>query len=219
MELTLEELYENNIKRFNSTLIEHEQYSLNGPLLMSLDSYYKQKTKLMIVGQETHGWLQSSNIEEQVDAYKNFNVGENYSQTPFWNITRKIERVLGIDRCSVAWSNLNRFDQNSGTPTENDVIASILEFDGLVKNEIEIIKPDVLVFFTNHKNDDRLVNLYKDAKFEEILGLPDKHFKRVIHPELPKITIRAPHPKTIRIQKWEDAFIDHITNVSKDLDM
>jgi hypothetical protein len=40
--------------------------------------------------------------------------------------------------------------------------------------------------------------------------------KKVDHynPSLPNITIRAPHPKTIRIQSWENGFIEYVQQLA-----
>lgn len=55
--------------------------------------------------------------------------------------------------------------------------------------------------------------LYEGLIFENINNLPEKHFARLYHPDLPEHTIRAPHPKTIRIKGWENDFIKNIVDI------
>lgn len=182
---------------------------LQGPLFMELSLYFEQKTKLLIVGQETAGWSDEyHDIDAQLEAYRKFNLGER-RQGPFWNMTRKIESALGIARCSCAWTNLNRFDQN-GKPPSGDILNAISSLDFLLKEEIKIIEPDICVLYTNKKYDHRLMALYPEVEFSNIPGLPNAHFNILAHAELPDKTIRTPHPKTMRIMGWEESFINFI---------
>ncbi|WP_274008493.1 hypothetical protein M1D72_05725 [Vibrio sp. AK197] len=206
-------LYESYSTDFENFWEKYKEFDVHGPILMSLESYFTQPKKVMIVGQETHGWCQSPSISEQIGAYKSFNFGETYRSTPFWNVIRKIESTMGLEPYSIAWSNLNRYDQACGSP-KLPVLVSVEELDHLLKAEVSILKPDVLILFTNHKYDSRLHKLYPEALFENIPELPDRHFKRVSHPELPSVTIRAPHPKTIRMQSWERSFIEFIEKIA-----
>ncbi len=110
-------LYLNNrpvLERIREAFIDED---LEGPLLMELTSYYKQPIKLFIIGQETKGWCCNyKNHDILLSTYKNFNVGEKYYSSPFWNITRKVEDLIGIGRYSCAWSNINRYDHKGGEP-------------------------------------------------------------------------------------------------------
>ena len=124
-----------------------------------------------------------------------------------------MECALGVRPHSIAWSNLNRFDQNVGAPV-GAVLEEIAKFDCILRKEIEVLQPDICILFTNHKYDNRLKNMYKGLVFEDIDGLPPTHFSKLTHPLLPNITIRAPHPKTIRTQFWEGAFIEYIEKLA-----
>lgn len=205
----LETFYSNCLDDLTEFPSKFKSENLHGPLLIKVGKYVDEPIKLMVVGQETYGWDQSLTIQDQLLSYESFNFGAQYKSTPFWNIIRKVECSLGVSPFAIAWSNLNRFDQNIGAP-EGKVLDQITQFDYILKKEIKILNPDVCIFFTNHKYDDRLMQMYEGLVFEHIDSLPEKHFARLIHPSLPSITIRAPHPKTIRIQSWEDGFIEYI---------
>ncbi|MGZ9898993.1 hypothetical protein [Shewanella gaetbuli] len=209
----LQQIYSSYISGLNDFALKFSDKNLNGPLLIKVKGYIDEPLKLMCVGQETYGWDQSLTIEEQLNSYEGFNFGSNYSSSPFWNVIRKMECALGVTPYSIAWSNLNRFDQNVGSPS-GDVLEQIVRFDSILTEEIKVLDPDVCIFFTNYKYDTRLNNMYEGLVFENIEGLPPKHFAKLTHPLLPNITIRAPHPKTIRIRSWEDSFIRYIQQLA-----
>lgn len=186
---------------------------LEGPFLMELSSYYKQPIKLLIIGQQTKGWCCDYNDHKSLlDTYRDFRMGEKYYSTPFWNITRKVEDIIGIARYSCAWSNINRYDHNGGEP-KGEILNKIQTLDYLVKEEISVIQPDVCLFFINRKYDYRLQVLYPGIQMEAIDGLPFNHFVQLWHVSLPKYSFRTPHPRTIRTRKWENAFIGAMKSI------
>lgn len=206
---TLRDLYQTHLDRLAQFARSFSDAGLQGPLLMDPTAYFDQRTKLLVVGQETGGWPDDYNdIEAQLRGYREFNLGDNW-QGPFWNITRKVETTLGVDRCSCAWSNLNRFDQD-GKPPTGAVLDAMPTLDFLVREEIQILRPHVCLFYTNRKYDHRLEALYPGVQFSDVEGLPSSHFARITHPDLPKLTLRTPHPRTIRMKGWEEAFLDSL---------
>ena len=88
------------------------------------------------------------------------------------------------------------------------ILDKILTLDYLIKEEISVIRPDICLFFTNRKYDYRIKELFPGIQMEAIEELPFNHFVRLYHEFLPSYSFRTPHPKTIRLQKWEDMFID-----------
>lgn len=212
---TLRELYETHRNRFTEFAHSFPQEGLQGPLLMDLPSYSGQRTKLLVVGQETGGWLDDyDDIDAQLKIYRDFNVGDKW-MGPFWNITRKVESALGIDRCSCAWTNLNRFDHAGESPT-GAVLDAMPTLDFLLREEIQILRPDVCIFYTNRKYDHRLTTLFPGVQFVDIPSLPSSHFARLTHPDLPAVTVRTPHPRTIRMKGWEESFIAFISEASSE---
>jgi hypothetical protein len=210
---TLHDLYQTHLACLTKFAASFPNEGLQGPLLMDPISYFNQQPKLLVIGQETGGWLDDyEDIEAQFKNYREFNLGDKWIG-PFWNITRKVESALGIDRCSCAWTNLNRFDHD-GEPPTGEVLEAMPALDFLLREEIEILRPDICIFYTNRKYDNRLASLYPDLQFSEIEGLPPSHFARLAHPNLPVSTIRTPHPRTIRIKGWEDSFISFIRSLS-----
>ena len=137
---TLRNLYEANLQRFAEFVQSFPDEDLEGPLLMDPAAYFRQPTKLLVVGQETGGWAcDYDDIDAQLEVYRKFNLGETWPG-PFWNITRKVESILGIEKCSCAWTNLNRFDHD-GEPPTGAVLDAMPALDFLLRDEIQILQP------------------------------------------------------------------------------
>lgn len=204
---TLDAFYSANHKTIINVRESFEDTDLHGPLIMNLESYWRQPVKLMIVGQETKGWNSNyKDLESLKETYREFNMGERYYSSPFWNITRKIEAIIGLPSFSCAWTNLNRFDYKGGS-VPNHAVSKISELDFFVCEEVRLASPDVCLFYTNRKYDNRLADIFSGIEFQKIDDLPYNHFCRLVHPALPKNSYRTPHPRTIRTRKWEESFL------------
>ena len=167
----------------------------------------------MIIGQQTHGWTYyHDNIDEQLDAYRDFNLGKNYYSTPFWNITRKIEEAIGNAPYSCVWTNINKFDLDAGRPF-GKYEEAISKFDDLLIEEIGILKPDVCMFFTGPHLDGRIRNLFRDIEFSTIEGWTSNQFCKLKHPLLPEKTFRSCHPKSLRIRHLEANFLEYMKTI------
>ena len=210
---SLQKIYHENKANLNKVRESSIGGTLTGPLLMELCSYYKQPVKLFIIGQETKGWCCDYNNHQALfDNYKNFNMGEKYYSSPFWNITRKIENIIGITPYSCAWSNINRYAYNKGEP-KGEILKAIQSLDCIVAEEILSIQPDICLFFANRKYDFRLQTIYPTIQMKAIDNLPFNHFVQLCHPSLPKYSFRTPHPRTIRCRKWENAFLEAMAKI------
>lgn len=208
----LRDLYANNVGRFTQFVHSFPDEDLPGPLLIEPTAYFEQPRRLLVVGQETGGWgYYYDDVDAQLAVYKKFNLGEKWPG-PFWNITRKVESILGIERCSCAWSNLNRFDHDGHAPI-GKILDELSKLDFLVREEIRILRPDICLFYTNRKYDHRLKALYPGAQFNDVEGLPGSHFARLTHTDLPKLTFRTPHPRSMRMQGNEKAFLTFMGNL------
>jgi hypothetical protein len=211
MKEQLKNLYSNNhtdFKKIRETFSE----DLPGPFLMSPNSLYeKQKNKLLIIGQQTKGWTYDLDVDKQMSTYELFNVGENYYASPFWNITRKLERSIGNEALSCAWTNINKFDLDEDRPY-GEIETAISKLDSILADEIKIIQPDICMFFTGPDFDSRLRNIFPNLKMIEIIGWNSRQFCQLKHMDLPLHSFRSYHPRSLRIQKMEDRFIQEFVN-------
>ena len=67
---------------------------------------------------------------------------------PFWNVTRKLEKALGNDAHSCAWTNFSKYDVDAGR-AYGEHEKEISTLDNLLKKEIEILKPKICVLLTD----------------------------------------------------------------------
>jgi len=170
--------------------------------------YSQQKFPLLIIGQETNGWLDSpKNLQNMLTSYEKFNVGETYRSSPFWSITRKLESILGNERYSCAWTNLSKFDVNNkrATGTYEKAISTL---DNLLIDEIKIVTPSICRFLTGPAFDERVKRIFPSIEFVPIQGWNSSQFCKLKHPYLPEHTYRSYHPKSLRLRKLESNFIN-----------
>jgi hypothetical protein len=66
------------------------------------------------------------------------------------------------------------------------------------------------MFFTGPSFDYRISNIYNGVEFIKIDDWPISQLCRVKHPNLPELSFRSHHPKSLRIRYLEDDFIDFI---------
>ena len=142
--------------------------NVSAPLLMHVyDEYVTMDRKILFVGQETHSWGQMNlkpTVSELLTNYRNFNLGKSadyrdgkplrYLRSPFWNFNRSIFHRCNSHNPTVTrntngflWTNISKFDCNSTTPS-TDLQDRNAEGFALLKAEIAILKPDIVVFLT-----------------------------------------------------------------------
>lgn len=187
---------------------------LSGPILMNIpESYFNSKKKLMIIGQQTFGW-DIGDIDKLLKCYFDFNFAENHVQSPFWNMTKKITEILGISRFSIAWTNLIKCDFNDGSPPDQ-ISDEIFKAFPVLKNEIEILTPEIIVFFTGHSNDGKILQALPGSNFNSVPNYTDNVLSRVVNSVLPINSIRTHHPKYLRMSGNEETVLEYFKLIIK----
>lgn len=209
-------LYQTRQADFENIILQFKGTDLAGPLLMSPNpTYGVQKAPLLIVGQETKGWayLHGNDIHKQMTVYEEFNVGDGYYSSPFWNVTRKVEQALGGVPYSCAWTNLSKFDVEGGRSygKQEQLIATV---DDLLVAEISILKPRVCLFFTGPDFDSRIQHIFPGIMYQSVANWPKRELARLEHPDLPVNAFRTYHPNYLRRSGLEPAIIEFIAGIS-----
>jgi hypothetical protein len=215
MNEALYQLYVTRQADFNKVQSQFSGNELAGPLLMAPNALYEQQSNpLLIVGQETKGWrsLEGDAIREQMTAYEEFNVGEEYYASPFWNVTRKVEAALGNAPYSCAWTNVSKFDVVRGR-SYGDQEAVIATLDDLLVAEIPLLKPVVCLFFTGPDFDDRLQHTFPGLAYQPVAEWSERALVRLVHPALPANTFRTYHPNYLRRSGQEASFLEFMHSV------
>lgn len=168
-------------------------------------AYEDSKVRLLVVGQETHGWWRGWDDEVEGDRitylrqkYALFERGRHHN-SPFFQAASKLQRHVNPDSdpFGFMWLNLYICDQNKRLPEEP--IAEQLRQVSLLRDEMSILKPDALVFFAGRAYDYAITHdcYFPDAQFDKI----SKLWSRVQASALPAKTARTYHPNYLRRSK------------------
>ena len=160
-----------------------ENNKLSSPLLIKVpECYTEQKTKLFVVGQQTNGWFEGNSVEELINIYERFDFGKYCCDTYFWDGVRKLEEKLGIKKGCIVWSELNRMDdpnEEDGKRPKRLVEEEMTEkFGFLLREEINICRPDILVFFTGPDYDENIKWIFSEKESEVEFNELNKQFSK-----------------------------------------
>jgi hypothetical protein len=179
----LVELYKSNWTILSDELnaiVFDKNYSQKptNPLLLSIDEekYLSSEVKVLFLGQETNDWGNNftGNLEETLEIYDDF-YNSNYALNSygghFWNgINRFIElleKKFSEKRISYTWSNIVKIgasgrDQNH---PENYIYKIELEYFKVLEKELEILRPDIILFVSGPNYDSNIQKNLKEVEF------------------------------------------------------
>jgi hypothetical protein len=124
------------------------------PILMkAFSDYEKSKRKVLYVGKETYGWIDTMNNSENLtadylmDSYQEFEFAKYYHgrNSPFWRFVRTCHNRINGDNLpnGLLWTNFSKCDSNGTTPDYELQKMNDKGFD-LILDEIKITKPTLL---------------------------------------------------------------------------
>jgi len=204
----LTSLYEDTWVKLNAILPKDR--GISNPLFIDIpDAYKTAQIKLIVIGKETHSWcwnlgdtIHPTTPEELIKHYRKFNLGKEYTKSPFWQASHELQRKLApsIPPFGFVWSNLFICDQNRQTP-EDDIADKLREIS-VLKDELRILKPDAAVFFTGwNPYDYTIKNIFSGVIMTPVDGGDGKLLSQLSHPALPTKSFRTYHPKHLQLDK------------------
>jgi hypothetical protein len=201
-------------------------HNLSQPQLMVIpQSYLDSEVRLMIVGQESGGWgdpsWDASSDEGRallLSDYTGFNLalGTRWHSSPFWQGAYRIRDLLnpaGPANCFL-WSNLVPVSENQGNGKfghPSDEVAKTATALRLLQTEIEVARPDIIVFFTGASHDYLIRSAFPEAQIVD-LGEGVAEIKGL---STGSVAYRCEHPHTLRMRK-HSSVIDRIANLARD---
>lgn len=216
--LELENLYlsewesmSNALLSFNEEDPGDDENRATNPLLLQIDSSYANADlKVMFFGQETNSWGgefndgvfdEDVNIQLLFSLYKSFYLErkcESYGK-PFWNFMKRIQSYNYPCNVGYVWNNVLKIGkQESGTP-QNGLIDYTKTYFDVIPKEIEILKPDVLLFFTGPKYDEHINKFVGDFTITSVDGFNTNELCILNFTNLPnRIALRTYHPQFLQ---------------------
>ena len=200
----LRELYKPCMERFRNSGPIYKKSAWPYLLCASAD-YVDADFKIMVFGQETCGWGKlcdhaacGAEVQTLMKEYDDFVKADGRS-SPFWNLNRHLRNNLAertSDR-SLGWiyNNVVKLGRVSRAGCDEQIYQWMLQGFNVLRQEVEILQPDMLLCFSGPAYDHRLEALCGQFDVEEVAGgdalqLCRLHFKDVAMPE----TYRCYHP-------------------------
>jgi len=168
-------------------------------------------------------------FEEYMNHYRNFNNGLGYYSTPFWYAFNYFQN--SINDSYVIWNNISKFDYQERSilsAPDEEQINLINQEKNIVINEIEILKPDICIFFIGKGYKykwilDILFDDYNEIELENakmkmsFFGRESEKYtiSKIKSKYLPEKSFITYHPNTIN---WQGVEIrDNIYDLLKEL--
>ena len=196
------------------------------PLLMfPHERWDSARKKVLIVGQETRRWVYDpeevgtsgdpiTNFREFMHARDGVNAMWNLYRwyalgrarpklnSPFWRGFRAFDSAVNPSRDAALWTNIFKVNVN-GSVMENCRSAEVSALKrlqrGLLREEIQILRPDVVVFFSGPRYDSALRFEFPDMELSPLSRRRPASTAAVVRADgLPPRTIRTYHPEYLQ---------------------
>lgn len=107
-----------------------------------------------------------------------------------------------VENPAFLWNNLIKLDENKRrlSPEIEDIVFALFN---VIPGEIEILSPDMVVFFIGPRYEKRLMKIFPNLSFERVASIPSEAIWRCLHPQLPQRSFWTYHPRYLRMsRKW-----------------
>lgn len=198
----LKDLYYGNIPNAEKMTLElSEEPDYVSPLLMQCweNEYAKAKVKILFCGQETNGWqgyirpTTSLNIDKILGGYLQFNMGREYNSI-FWQYVHRIQTEVNGDNNGFGWTNVLKFGKSDAGRPDSTIQAAELRYYNVLRDEIRILSPDIVIFFSGPNYDEDISMRLRNLSFGPGSELDVRQFALLKSVDLPCPAIRAYHP-------------------------
>jgi hypothetical protein len=193
---------------------------LSAPLLIQpTQRWLDGEHRVLVVGQETREWgpdlvntfaafsSHADAVDQVLKCYREFSFGgSGYFWTHFKDLRQAFDSSSAGFESSVLWTNLYRVSvevatgqgkynysaERSTSPIERAALRA-LSRDVLLE-EIKLLEPTMVVFFTGPNYDAALKDVFQGAVLSAVEPFTARQMSWVQHPALPAKSIRSYHP-------------------------
>jgi len=215
----LKELYSTNWNAMLNeykTIFENYQIEENRPtnpfcLKVNEEEYEESDLSVMIFGQETFGWNGKfgKSIDECMMHYEKYYIKDGYKNNnhAFFRgvdfFKEKIKTHYADKNIIFMWNNISKIGRYEAKGTTEKIREFEREYFHVIKEELEILKPDIVIFLTGNRNDDVMFH-FTDVSFVEYKNTATLSSKnggknyqpvyKVTSSFLPKKSVKLYHP-------------------------
>ena len=156
------------------------------PLLIAVDDeeeYKNADIRLMIFGQETNNYFElfNPNIDKVLSYYDEYFLSGDWeldTKRAFWQglkpFITAIKSKYPNKKIAFIWNNIIKIGKLNEKGTPPDYIYNIeKKYFSVVKEEINILKPNMILFFTGPNYDNKLIDNFGALKLNKISSLPE----------------------------------------------
>lgn len=235
----LQALYNANIDGIHKIFYSNKNIDGPHLMFCNDELYKSSKRKIMFIGQEGTGNVfrdylghpSDPNLKGERIHYSNIpklflqNCIQNYIDIfnkqqvkpggEFWRQLLKINKALNGEQSTngFLYNNVSKYcncESNGKPPLTWVDHKFVVENLNILSKEIEITKPDVIIFLTGPNYDEKISCQFEgEMNFISINEeIPSRVLAKVIHPLLPKYTYRTYHPAYLKRKKLD--YINHI---------
>jgi hypothetical protein len=192
------------------------------PFLIKLneDQFNQSDLKIMFFGQETNGWIDQNKIgytvslEALMDQYYEFcyNGGKEEHGGHFWNAIKNFMNLLKnkfpTKEIYPIYNNIIKIGkmEEKGRPSL-DILHLENKYLNVIKDELNILKPDIIIFFTGPNYDDQIELKLGDV-IDNKFSIPDFSTRQLCRVNLNEncIAFRCYHPNFLYRNNIRDYF-------------
>jgi len=189
------------------------------PVLLDVNTTFGQfldaELKILYVGKENNGWMNREErkkyglnedysdtnvfLNASLELYKDFNLGRKYRRSFYTFLDMLFEEIRKRNsKTGILWSNLIRVDcvDRNNLYESYELKKKVILLDGnkILREEISILKPDVVIFVTGPSYDDFLRESFPGISLLQVGNFGLNEVCRLEHDELPKTSLRIYHP-------------------------
>lgn len=196
------------------------------PLVLCFDvtKFSAAHKRILICGQETWGWgVLGSTMEDCMAEYKRFFVDaeffDGYGRSAFWKAFRffvsEFQNIYEGQRLQFIWQNISKIGRSDEVTGVTDEIRKLeRECFSVFKEEIQILKPDIVLFLTGPDRDHDIQFHFPDVEFSQAGDDPNiKSRAWVSSSDLPFASLRLYHPNYYRA--WTNQYKEYAVSLIK----
>ncbi len=192
------------------------------PLLLTIDNeeeFNDAEIRLMVFGQETNSWYDEfhNNLEAIIGTYDSFfNGGECWRYGgQFWNGVSRFINLLQAKhsdkKIKIVWNNIVKIGKYNDKGFPPDYIYEVeREHFSVIKEELEIIKPNIVLFFTGPNYDSVIHDNFGKLEKQALAPFSERQVSKIKLDSV-DFAFRTYHPNYL----WRndiDSYFDRIIN-------